>query len=66
MLTGQIQESLEASTNRKIMSRTNSFRLLFFVNKSKINAEGTAPILLRITIGGRKTAVPFSLVNSRE
>ena len=56
MLTGQIQESLEASTNRKIMSRTNSFRLLFFVNKSKINAEGTAPILLRITIGGRKTA----------
>jgi len=56
MLTGQIQESLEASTNRKIMSRTNSFRLLFFVNKSKVNAEGTAPILLRITIGGCKTA----------
>ena len=29
---------------------------IIFVNKSKINAEGTAPILLRITIGGRKTA----------
>ena len=49
-------DALQESTNRKIMSWTNAFRLLFFINRSKINAEGTAPILLRITVGGGKIA----------
>lgn len=57
MFNGQIQMySLKASTNRKIMSRTNSFRLLYMINRSKVNAESTVPILLRITIDGRKIA----------
>ena len=38
------------------MSSKNTFRLLFFVNKSKQNKEG-APILLRITINGSKVAM---------
>lgn len=38
------------------MSSANTFRLLFFLNKSKANKEG-APILLRITINGEKVAV---------
>ena len=55
MFNGQVQRhSLKASTNRKIMSRTNSFRLLYMINRSKVNAEGTVPILLRITVDGRK------------
>jgi len=38
------------------MSSKNTFRLLFFVNKSKTNKDG-APILLRITINGQKVAM---------
>lgn len=38
------------------MSRTNSFRLLFLINKSKTNSKGTAPILLRITVGGSQVS----------
>lgn len=38
------------------MSSKNTFRLLFFVNKSKTNKDG-APILLRITINGSKVAM---------
>lgn len=38
------------------MSRTNSFRLLFYLNRSKVNAEGTVPILLRITVNGQIVA----------
>jgi len=34
-----------------------SFNLLFHVKKSKINATGTAPIYLRITINGKATEV---------
>lgn len=38
------------------MSSKNTFRLLFFVNKSKTNKEG-APIMLRITINGSQVAM---------
>ncbi len=38
------------------MSSKNTFRLLFFINKSKTNKDG-APILLRITIKGAQVAI---------
>lgn len=38
------------------MSSKNTFRLLFFINKSKTNKDG-APILLRITINGTQVAL---------
>lgn len=38
------------------MSSKNTFRLLFFVNKSKTNKDG-APIMLRITINGTQVAM---------
>lgn len=38
------------------MSSKNTFRLLFFVNKSKTNKDG-APIMLRITINGSQVAM---------
>lgn len=34
-----------------------SFRLLFFLNRSKARPDGTSPILLRITINGRQQAM---------
>ena len=37
------------------MSSRNTFRVLFFLNKSKINNDG-APIMLRITINGQQVA----------
>ena len=38
------------------MSSRNTFRVLFFLNKSKINNDG-APIMLRITINGQQVAL---------
>jgi hypothetical protein len=32
---------------------TKTFNLLFLIKKSKIKANGTAPIYLRITINGK-------------
>ncbi len=38
------------------MSSRNTFRVLFFLNKSKTNKDG-APIMLRITINGQQVAL---------
>lgn len=40
----------------RIMNRKNTFRLLYVINRSKVNKEG-CPILLRITINGERVAV---------
>ena len=34
-----------------------TFNLLFYVNKSEILSNGTAPIYLRITIDGKQTEI---------
>jgi hypothetical protein len=34
-----------------------TFNLLFFVKKSKVRPNGTAPIYIRITIDGKKTEI---------
>lgn len=36
---------------------SNTFSLLFYVKKSKIGADGTAPIYLRITVNGQRAEV---------
>ena len=38
------------------MSSKSTFRLLFYVNKSKTNKEG-APIMLRITMNGEQASM---------
>jgi len=38
----------------------NSFGLLFYLKKSKINSRGECPIYLRITVNGKRTEISIS------
>jgi len=42
------------------MSNFESFKLLFYINRSKVSKKGLCPILMRITINGQQTTLRIS------